>query len=137
MRLLVDTNIFLDLFYNRSNLVDGSRAFFLKSHLLKDEIYISSNTMKDLAYFLKKLTHDNSEVHKKLLNLYQKINKIISSTADDAINAIYEEGDYEDNVLCESATRTMCDAIITRNIRDFSNKQINCLTPEEYLKFRN
>ena len=117
MRLLVDTNVFLDLFYNRPNLVENSKNFFLRSRIMQDEIYISSTTMKDLAYFLKKLLHDNKKVNDKLINLYAKIHKVISTTADDCINALYEDGDYEDNILFESAERTMCDAIITRNIK--------------------
>lgn len=137
MRLLVDTNVFLDLFYNRPNLVENSKNFFLRSQIMRDEIFISSTTMKDLAYFLKKLLHDNKKVNDKLINLYTKIHKVISTTADDCINALYEDGDYEDNILFESAERTMCDAIITRNIKDFAQKRINCWTPDEYLKYRN
>ena len=135
MILLVDTNIFLDVLYNRDGLVDTSSAFLLKSHINHDKIYISAATLKDIAYFLKKTLHDDSLVQKELVKIYSNISKVISSTADDVINSFYEDGDFEDNVQINSAIRTMCDAIITRNIKDYKNKGINCLTPEEYLKY--
>lgn len=137
MILLVDTNIFLDVLYNRDGLVDTSSAFLLKSHNNHDKIYISAATLKDIAYFLKKTLHDDSLVQKELVKIYSNISKVISSTADDVINSFYEDGDFEDNVQINSAIRTMCDAIITRNIKDYKNKGINCLTPEEYLKYCN
>lgn len=136
MRVLVDTNIFLDIFAKRKGLYETSREFFIKSHVLTDEIYVCASTFKDLAYFLKKDLRDDNLVNNYLMSLYGQIKKVISITADDAINAIYEDGDYEDNVLISAANRVLCDAIITRNIKDFENKGINCFTPEEYLKYR-
>lgn len=137
MRLLVDTNIFLDIIFNRENLVKTSSNFFKRSKLVHDELYISVSTLKDIAYYLKKDLHDNNVVNKKLITIYSKITKVISTTSDDAINAMYEDGDYEDNIQRNSANRSMCDGIITRNIKDFAKKDINCWTPDEYLSFRN
>lgn len=136
MILLVDTNVFLDVLYNRSGLCDSSYNFLLESHINHDKIYVSSTTLKDIAYFAKKTLHDDKLVAKKLLEIYSNVSKVISSTADDTINALYENGDFEDNIQINSAIRTMCDAIITRNIKDFEKRGINCWTPEEYLKFR-
>lgn len=137
MRLLVDTNIFLDIFFDRQFFKETSVEFLKKSKNFHDEIYVSVATFKDIAYFLKKIYHSNEIVNKKLMLIYEKLTKVVSTTTDDMINALYEDGDFEDNVLRNSATRTMCDAIITRNIKDFAEKDINCLTPDEYLKYRN
>ena len=136
MRLLVDTNIFLDIIFNRDNLVKTSSEFFKRSKLVNDELYVSVSTMKDIAYYLKKNLHDNNLVNRKLLAIYAKIKKVVSTTADDAITSLYEDGDYEDNIQRNSANRVMCDGIITRNIKDFAKKDINCWTPDEYLNFR-
>lgn len=137
MRLLIDTNIFLDIFFCRQSLKDSSEEFLRKTKINNDEIYVSVATFKDIAYFLKKIYHSNEIVNKKLMLIYERLTKVVSTTSDDMINALYEDGDFEDNVLRNSATRTLCDAIITRNVKDFAEKDIDCLTPEEYLKYRN
>lgn len=137
MRLLIDTNIFLDIFFCRESLKDSSEEFFRKTKINSDEIYVSVATFKDISYFMKKIYHSDDVVNNKLIRIYERITKVISTTSDDMINALYEDGDFEDNVLRNSATRTMCDAIITRNIKHFEGKDINCWTPNEYLKYRN
>lgn len=137
MRLLVDTNVFMDIIFNRKNLALSSNEFFKRTKLVHDEIYVSVSTMKDIAYYLKRDLHDNALVNRKLIAIYSKIGKIISTTADDVINALYEDGDFEDNIIRNSANRVMCDCIITRNIKDFDKKDLNCWTPDEYLSYRN
>ena len=56
--------------------------------------------------------------------------------SDDAIEALYLQGDYEDNVLLEVSKTSMCDALITNNKKHFKNKGVAVLTPEEYLMVR-
>ena len=63
--------------------------------------------------------------------------KIVGVTDDDAISALYEDGDYEDNLLIFTAETNMCDAIITNNKKHFINKGVAILTPKEYLEIRN
>lgn len=136
MRILLDTNIFLDVYLKREPLYSGSIVFLRTAKRFNDEIYVSTSTFKDLAYFLKKICHDDKVVNKKLCDLYGSINKIIGLTSDDAISAIYQNGDYEDNMLANSANRAMCDMIVTRNIKHFKENAIKTFTPEEYLQFR-
>ena len=137
MRLLVDTNIFLDCLFKRKGLWESSFNFLKKSRFdYKDKIYVNVSTFKDIYYFCKKMTHNNKEAMQYISDIYCNITKVVSSDTDDFILSLYEEGDFEDNMLIKSASRTMCDAIITRNIKDFSNKEMNCFTPEEYLFYR-
>jgi len=136
MRLLVDTNVFLDVLYKREGLVENSKAFFNLARTKKDQIYVAATTIKDLAYFIQKSLHDSNKTNDTLVNIYTKIGKIVTVSADDAINALYEDGDYEDNVLAFVCQSSMCDAIITNNKHDFLNKHVVPLTPSEYLKIR-
>lgn len=136
MRLLVDTNIFLDILLERDELSKESISFLRNTKVNKDQIYINAASLKDIYYFAFKRFHDKDLAHEYINDIYSKVNKVISLSADDAIEAIYADGDFEDNCLVESAERTMCDAIITRNIKDFQNKNIPVLTPTLYLKNR-
>ena len=136
MRILVDTNILLDVYLKREPLYSGSIAFLRTAKTFTDEIYVSASTFKDLAYFLKKIFHDDKVVNKKLCDLYGSINKVIGLTSDDAITAIYQDGDYEDNMLANSANRMNCNMIVTRNTKRFRENAIDTFTPEEYLLYR-
>lgn len=70
------------------------------------------------------------------MDLYSSISKIISINNDDAIEALYMDGDYEDNILAQTSKSNMCDAIITNNKKDFEGKDVVALTPEEYIRYR-
>ena len=136
MRLLVDTNVFLDLFYNRGELAEISSKFLNSTGDHKDVIYVAATSIKDMAYFIKKAYHDDKKTNEYLITIYGKICKIVSITDDDAISALYEDGDYEDNLLVLTAETNMCDAIISNNKRHFVGKGICTLTPKEYLEIR-
>lgn len=41
--------------------------------------------------------------------------------------------DYEDAVMAEAAVSAGCEAIVTRNVKDFSRAPLRSLTPEEFL----
>ena len=48
-------------------------------------------------------------------------------------DSLYNDGDYEDNVLIEVAKSNGIDAIITNNCRDFKSKEIKILSPEDVM----
>ena len=137
MRLLVDTNVFLDLFFDRGELAENSDRFFASTLEQEDVIYVAASTIKDLAYFIKKYTHDNKKTNDYLIQIFRDVCKIVGITDDDSITALYEDGDYEDNLLVLTSQTSMCDAIITNNVKDFLNKNVVAWTPKEYLTFRN
>lgn len=136
MRVLVDTNIFLDILLERKDLMSESLNVLDKLYEDKDQIYVSASSFKDIYYFANKLFHDSFLAHKYVIGIYSKITKIISLTSDDVIEAIYQKGDFENNCLIESAKRTMCDAIITRNVKDFANKNLLILDPAMFFKLK-
>lgn len=137
MRLLVDTNIFIDIFSKRKEFYNSSKELFYRAFSKKDQIFINACSLKDIYFFMMKFFHNKEKAQQTIYDIYNMVAKVVDCTSDDAINAIFEKGDYEDNVIRNSANRMMCDCIITRNVKDFEKKDINCWTPEEYLNIRN
>lgn len=136
MRVLVDTNVFLDFFLNRGEQGKTARTFFLSAHEKKDDIYVSAMSFRDIEYITRKIVGEK-ESHRILHHLYEGIKKIVDISPDDVINAIFEERkDFEDSLLIEAAERAMVDAVITNNLRDFKNSQLPIFSPEEYLSYR-
>lgn len=135
MRVLVDTNIFIDIIMKRVPFNISAKEFFLKARENKDEIYVCGTTLKDLSYHAHRQFHSYERANNLLMDIYSRITKIVGVSTDDSITAIYMDGDYEDNILALTAETSMCDAIISRD-KKFKNFRV-VLSPEEYLRHRN
>lgn len=137
MRLFVDTNVFLDLFLNRGDQGEIADRFFHTTRRNRDEIYASAMSFRDVEYIVSKYIHSREQGRKILFTFYSLIRKIVDVSADDVINSLFNDGkDYEDNLIIESAERSMVDAIVTNNVRDFTKSSTPILSPEEYLTYR-
>lgn len=136
MKVLVDTNVFLDILLKRNELMNESIKTLELLRSNNDQIYINAASLKDIYYFASKSFHSSYKARLYINDIYSRVSKVISFSSDDAIEAIYEDGDFEDNCLVESAKASMCDAIITRNVKGFIGKDIPVFSPKEFLKIR-
>ena len=135
MRLLVDTNVLLDIIMMRKPFNEAAKAFLVKARENKDEIYVCGTTLKDLSYQGHRLFHSYERTNSLLIDIYSRISKIVGISTDDCIEALYLDGDYEDNLIALTAESTVCDAIISRD-KTFKNFRV-VLSPEKYLEIRN
>lgn len=135
MRLLLDTNIFLDTILKREPFNKTAREFFITAAKNRDELYVCALSLRDLSYFIHKYYHSYDETNKVLIDIYTRVTKIVGITTDDTIEALYQDGDYEDNLIALTADTAMCDAIISRD-KKFKNFRV-VFTPEKYLEIRN
>lgn len=130
MRILVDTNIFLDLFLNRN---DDSVEFVKLCKRFKNQIYVTSMSLRDIGYIAHRYFHNEEDCKKLQSKVYQMCYKVIGISADAAITSIYSNvEDYEDSLLVEAANEAMVDLIVTNNIRDFSKSKIRTMSPKEF-----
>ena len=132
MRVLVDTNVFLDAILNRGPFFEDSNAFFEYFSNNGHWLYISSMSFRDIEYVLRKVEKDPFERRKTLSHIYAFVHKIIDLGADDVIDNLFDDHkDFEDGLLIESAKRNMLDAIITNNVKDFIDGDIPVFTPKD------
>ena len=134
MRILVDTNVFLDHFLGRGN--DGCIAtkFFAWCYLNKNQIYIASSSFRDIEYIAMKSFHNHQEARKVSLAAYSLCSKVIGISADAAIESLFSDNkDYEDECLIQAAQEQLLDAIVTNNVKDFSESDIPCFKPEDLM----
>ena len=71
-----------------------------------------------------------------LYNVYNSVTKVLGVSADSAIQAIFENGDYEDRLQLNTAYENMLDAIVTNNIDDFKDSTIPIFLPEDLAKVK-
>ncbi len=132
-RLLIDTNIVIDLLSKREKYYDEAADLFSRADKKELELTISSLTFANTNYILTKLksAKDAREILRKfkvlveLLSLDDKITELALS--DDNFP------DFEDGLQYYSAIENQIDVIITRNKKDFKNSKIPVLTAKEFL----
>lgn len=132
MRLLIDANILLDVLQKREPYVHASSLIWKMCEVGSAEGYVSSLTVANLIYVMRKeLTREKIEETLLLLKLIFQLTDLTVSDITEA--AKMKWSDFEDAVQNTIAERIHADCIITRNVRDFRESPIIALTPDEYL----
>lgn len=133
MKILVDTNVILDVLCNRSELVEASSKVWKYCEVGHIEGYISALSVPNIVYILRKeLTPEKTA---QLIQQITMIFKVIDlKSADLKAAADMFSSDYEDALQMCQASRINADFIVTRNIRDFKESKIPALKPSELLE---
>lgn len=133
MRLLIDTNILLDVLQKREPYVHDSALIWKLCETKRTEGCISALSIANIVYIMrKKLNADRTE---RTLNLLQLIFRVEDLKAVDLINAAAMKwDDFEDAVQDVLARRIHANCIVTRNVQDFKKSRLPVFTPAEYLK---
>ena len=133
MRLLVDTNVYLEHILEREK-CEVARTFFKTALFRKNQLVITSMSFRDIEYLYQKKSHNRELTRRMLSNIYSTVYKVVSTTADAAIESLYNDvKDYEDSLQIVAAEEAMCDAIVTFNKKDFEVSKVPVFTPEEMI----
>lgn len=134
MRLLVDTNVFLEHILEREK-CEVVRSFFKTALFRQNQLVITSMSFRDIEYLYQKKSHNRELTRRILSDIYSTVYKVVSTTADATIESIHNDvKDYEDSLQMVAAEEAMCDAIITFNKKDFTLSKVPVFTPEEMLE---
>lgn len=132
-RLLIDTNIVIDLLSKREGFYDEAAELFSLADKKELELTISTLTFATTNYILTKLK--SAKEAKEILRKFKVLVELLS--LDDKITqlALSDDDfpDFEDGLQYYSAIENKIDVIITRNKKDFRNSKIPVLTAKEFL----
>ena len=132
-RLLVDTNVVLDLLAKREPFYDSAAKLFSLADKKKIALSISSLTFATTSYVLTKLkTADKSREILRRFRVLVKVLSLDEKVIDLALNDLNFK-DFEDGLQYYSALENGQEMIITRDLSDFKGSRIPVMTPEEYL----
>lgn len=133
MKVLIDTNLVLDLLLNRKPFVAKAVQVFKQAEKGHIEAYLTANSVTDIVYILRK-AYSGDQIKENLQNMFGFI-KIMNVTASDIIGAFkLDMPDYEDALLVQCAKAASIDYIVTRNKKDFNDCPVECLSPEEWVE---
>ena len=134
MRLMIDANIFLDVLTKREPFYEHSKAVLNLCESKKVQGFLSASSVTDIFYLVHKLLHSTDLAYQALGSVLDIV-KVLTVTNDDVLNAyITRAADFEDCLLATCAKSNRCDAIVTRNKKDYLTFGITLLSPEELVE---
>ena len=132
MKVLIDTNIILDVLCQRPGLFENSTEIFKLCEVGKVSGIVSALSVPNLVYIMRKEL--DAEKIQEILDRLSLIFYIADLKADDLRKAAdINFKDYEDVVQSACAVRMRADYIITRNVKDFAGSRVVALKPSEFL----
>jgi predicted nucleic acid-binding protein len=134
VKVLIDTNIIIDVLAKRDPFHEMSAQILRLSETGKIKALISANSVTDIVYILRKYILDKSILTLTVQNLLSII-EVADTLKTDILRAFgLDFTDYEDALQARCAKRIKANYIITRNPSDFANSPVPALSPETFLK---
>lgn len=134
MRIMLDTNIIIDVLLEREPFVDDSYRVLKLCEEHQMDGFVSASSVTDIYYLVRKYSHSTELAYKAIGKLLEIV-KVCSVTNNDVLTAFQIKArDFEDCLVATCANSIRCDCIVTRNKKDFEEFDIPLLTPSELLQ---
>lgn len=132
MRVLVDTNIVLDLLLDRAPFSKAATLIFTQIEQSRVEASLCATTLTTIEYILGQ-SMSAGKARSTLHRLFEifDITTVNRSVIHEALQS--KMSNFEDAVLAHSANLAGMDAIVTRNTKDFKHSPVKAFDPEEFL----
>lgn len=134
-RVLVDTNVWLDVLLDRNPHVEHSAGAVSLAQRDGATLVLGATTVTTVFYFVEKFTDFDqaTDAIGRLLDHHE-----VANVTGDVLRTALDAGlaDFEDAVLHEAARRVNVDLILTRNAPDFEAGVLPVSTPREYVAAR-
>jgi predicted nucleic acid-binding protein len=132
VKILIDTNIVLDLLLEREPFVEPAIALFEKIEQGKLTGAIAATTITNIFYIIRKTEGREvalAAIHRLTIGL--QFCAIDRQTVETALS--FELKDFEDSIQLACATLNQLDAIVTRDPKDFIGSNLPIYSPTELL----
>jgi len=133
-KLLIDTNIVIDLLAKRENFYQEAQELFTLADEKNILLFISSLSLVNTHYILSKHLNEN-EVRKTLVKFKILVGVLPLEDKIIELALVSDFKDFEDAVQYYTALDNKLNFIITRNKKDFKTSKLPVFTAREYLSF--
>ena len=133
MKIIIDTNVALDVLLNRTEFVQSSHDILKLSAQDRVNGFLTTNTITDIFYVLHKNSKDALKSRQAIAQLIKLVTleAIVPSDISRALTSNII--DLEDAIVCFAAKRIKADYIVTRNTIDFTNSPVPAMTPVDFM----
>ena len=132
MKVLIDTNVVLDLLLEREPFVESATALFEQIERGSLEGYITATTITNIFYIIRK--SEGCEVALVAINrllIGLRFCAVDRQTIETALSLCLK--DFEDGIQLACATLNQLDGIVTRDGKDFIDSNLPIYLPIELL----
>ena len=130
MKILIDTNVILDVLCNRTDFVEDSLKVFKYCEANQITGCISALSVPNIVYIMRKEL--DSERIKEILTTLTSLFTVVDLREADLLKAAdLDFTYYEDALQSVCASRAKANYIVTRNIKDFKNSTVPAIKPSE------
>lgn len=134
MKVMIDTNIVLDVLLQREPFFQASYEVMKQSALEKLEGFVSASAATDIYYLLRRSLKDDARAKDSMEKLLQLVG-IADALGEDVHAAVASNmRDFEDALVASIAERCQMEYIITRNTKDYTESPVKAIAPEDFLK---
>lgn len=132
-RVLIDTDVILDFFFDRKPFSDHAARVLSLCESKEIIAYVTSVIISNVYYILRQNARHDKVIEKLrvLVSITEILNcdkTVISKALDSKFT------DFEDAIQNYSVELSgKVDVILTHNIKDFKNSALSVMTPENYL----
>ena len=138
MKVLLDTNVVLDVLQKRSPWFDDGKEIFLAIATKQIDGFITAKEVTDIYFFSRKQFKGEENIEQKIRKIITGILAlffVVDTLSEDCQNALgIENNDYEDAVMITCAKRANIDYIVTRNTAHFNQSAVPVCTPGDFIK---
>ena len=133
MKVLIDTNVILDVLYKREGFYEDSLKIWKLCETGKLDGYISALSIPNIVYILRRELDPEKTL--EVINNINLVFKIYDLKSEIIMQAAEKKTkDYEDALQMVTAQKLKASFIVTRNIKDFAGSKIIAVKPSELLE---
>lgn len=133
MKILIDTNIILDIVLERQPFVEQAIRLLETAQRADIVLYVTATTITDLYYITRKAKGRVIALN-FIVDLLQfmEVAGVDKAVIREALHS--DMADFEDAVQESAAKRQAIQVVVTRNEIDFENSVLEIHNPESFLK---
>jgi predicted nucleic acid-binding protein len=132
-RVFIDSDVILDLLCKREPFYPDAAELFTLGDLGTIELVTTSVVFANVFYILRKaLGIDKAKELLRKLRILVGIVPVCEKTVDLALNSKFS--DFEDGMQYFTARENGIKVLLTRNTKDYREKDVVVQTPKQYLK---
>ena len=133
MRILIDTNVILNILQKREPFFADSYRALRKAIESDAECLLSASAATDIFYMLRKALGSAQQAKEQIEKLAQLVSFADVQGMDIHTALMREMPDFEDAVVDAVAERNGASYILTRNIKDFAGSVVPAILPVDFL----
>jgi predicted nucleic acid-binding protein len=133
MRVLLDTNVILDVFLDRPQFIKDSSSVWQAVDEGRIEGHVSASSITDIYYIVRR--HAGREKARASIEVCLEAFEVCVVNRETLEEAAALMGnDFEDNLQIACARQSGLDAIVTRDDKDYARSIVSALTPAQLIE---